>query len=138
MNRWSTTILAGLCLLTTEMLLPACAALAQRKQPVIANLSAPYADGQPSSEMGDEKLLEIAGLNSADRSNGTGFPLLGNLLIDQKDIWTSPGHLHWADGSWLFPVAAATGGLLSTDRSFDQALSISRNSQDRLDRKSTR
>ena len=52
-----------------------------------------------------------------------GVPLLKNLMSDQKAIWTSPFHLRWADGSWLFPLAAVTGGFFATDRAVPPALS---------------
>jgi membrane-associated phospholipid phosphatase len=56
-------------------------------------------------------------------ANSLGVPLLKNLVSDQKAIWTSPFHLRWADGSWLFPLAAATGGFFATDRAIPPALS---------------
>jgi membrane-associated phospholipid phosphatase len=59
-----------------------------------------------------------------DASNvSLGIPLLKNLASDQKAIWTSPFHLRWADGTWLFPLAAATGGFFATDRAVPPALS---------------
>jgi membrane-associated phospholipid phosphatase len=59
-----------------------------------------------------------------DSSNvSLGVPLLKNLVSDQKAIWTSPFHLRWADGSWLFPLAAATGGFFATDRAVPPAIS---------------
>ena len=56
-------------------------------------------------------------------SNSLGVPFLKNLVSDQKAIWTSPSHLRWADGSWLFPLAAVTGGFFATDRAVPPALS---------------
>ena len=41
---------------------------------------------------------------------------LKNILADQETIWTSPLHLHWDDGSWLFPLGEVTGGFFATDR----------------------
>lgn len=55
--------------------------------------------------------------------NTLGVSFLRHLLSDQEDIWTSPGHLRWADASWLFPLAAVTGGFFATDRSVPPALS---------------
>ena len=57
-----------------------------------------------------------------DDQNKLGVPFLKNLLLDQKSIWSSPSHLRWADGSWLFPLATATGILLATDRSAAMAI----------------
>jgi len=56
-------------------------------------------------------------------SNVPGASFLKNLLSDQRATWTSPARLHWADGTWLFPLAAATGALLATDRAVPPALS---------------
>jgi membrane-associated phospholipid phosphatase len=55
-------------------------------------------------------------------SNSLGVPFLKNLVSDQKAIWTSPTRLRWADGAWLFPLAAVTGGFLATDRAVPPAL----------------
>jgi hypothetical protein len=52
-----------------------------------------------------------------------GFSLLKNIVLDQKAIWTSPSRLRWSDSSWLFPLAAATGGFFATDRAVPPALS---------------
>jgi membrane-associated phospholipid phosphatase len=52
-----------------------------------------------------------------------GFSLLKNIALDQKTIWTSPFHLHSADGTWLFPFATVTAFSVATDRSFVRALS---------------
>jgi hypothetical protein len=55
--------------------------------------------------------------------NPLGIEFLKHLVVDQKAIWTSPRHLHWADGTWLFPLAAATAGFFATDRAVPPALS---------------
>src|ERR1700731_2284595 len=56
-------------------------------------------------------------------SNSLGVPFLKNLVSDQKSIWTSPIRLRWADGTWLIPLAAVTGGFFATDRAVPPALS---------------
>jgi membrane-associated phospholipid phosphatase len=64
------------------------------------------------------------GDKSADFAESrVGFSLLKNITLDQKDIWTSPFHLHWDDGTWLFPFATVTALSIATDRSFVHALS---------------
>jgi membrane-associated phospholipid phosphatase len=60
---------------------------------------------------------------ATENTNDLGVPLLKNLVSDQKSIWTSPRHLRWADGSWLFPLATATGIFFATDRAVPPALS---------------
>ncbi len=65
--------------------------------------------------------------NSSNADNFTesrvGFSLLKNIALDQKTIWTSPFHLRWADGTWLFPFATVTALSVATDRSFVHSLS---------------
>src|ERR1700747_1026301 len=46
--------------------------------------------------------------------NTIGTQFLKNLASDQKAIWTSPSHLRWSDGAWLFPLAAVTAGFFAT------------------------
>jgi len=58
-----------------------------------------------------------------ENKNSLGVPFLKNLVSDQKAIWTSPTRLRWADGTWLLPLAAATGGFFATDRAVPPALS---------------
>src|SRR5579872_6514907 len=48
------------------------------------------------------------------QDNTLGKEFIKHLISDQKTIWTSPAHLRWADASWLFPLAAVTGGLFAT------------------------
>ena len=59
----------------------------------------------------------------ADNTNPLGVTFLKHLVQDQKTIWTSPAHLQWSDGMWLFPLAAASGGFLASDRAVPPALS---------------
>jgi membrane-associated phospholipid phosphatase len=105
---------------------------------VYANLHAEPQEQQSSEspamvtmEMNEKNLVttSLTKEKSADdepgveSSNPLGVPLLKNLMSDQKTIWTSPFHLRWADGSWLFPLAAVAGGFLATDRAVFPALS---------------
>ena len=62
-----------------------------------------------------------------DSENSLGVQFLKNLASDQKAIWASPIHLRWADGTWLFPLAAVTGGFFATDRAVPPALSTDPN-----------
>lgn len=64
-------------------------------------------------------------------SNSLGMEFLKHLISDQKAIWTSPAHLRWADGAWLFPLAAATGGFLASDRAVPPALTSDQNKLNR-------
>jgi membrane-associated phospholipid phosphatase len=69
------------------------------------------------------KQTDIGNEQAIDNPNSIGVSFLKNLVSDQKSIWTSPRHLRWADGAWLFPLAAATAGFLATDRAVPPALS---------------
>lgn len=60
---------------------------------------------------------------SADHDNTLGVSFLKHLVSDQESIWTSPAHLHWSDGTWLFPLTAATAGFFASDRAVPPALS---------------
>jgi membrane-associated phospholipid phosphatase len=68
---------------------------------------------------------------ATDNTNTLGVPFLKNLVSDQKAIWTSPSHLRWADGSWLFPLATATGIFFATDQAVPPALSTDQNQLNR-------
>ncbi len=60
-----------------------------------------------------------------------GWPLLKNIALDQKAIWTSPTQFRLGDANWLVPLGGLTAGLLATDRDTSRHLS---NSPNRLKR----
>src|SRR5689334_18843038 len=37
-----------------------------------------------------------------------GLPLLKNIVLDQKAVWTSPKHLRLNDANWIIPFGAIT------------------------------
>ena len=76
--------------------------------------------GQLLPEQTDNEQLNSPGNFTESR---VGFSLLKNIALDQKTIWTSPFHLHWEDGTWLFPFAAVTAFSVATDRSLVHSLS---------------
>ncbi len=41
--------------------------------------------------------------------------LFVNILMDQKEIWTSPFHMHSGDAKWWLGFGAATAALIATD-----------------------
>jgi hypothetical protein len=41
--------------------------------------------------------------------------LVGNILLDQKEIWTSPFHMHGTDALWWIGIGGATAALIATD-----------------------
>lgn len=44
-----------------------------------------------------------------------GRKLLGNILLDQKEIWTSPFHMTKDNAGWWLGIGAVTGALIATD-----------------------
>src|SRR5438477_9811270 len=44
-----------------------------------------------------------------------GKKFVKNLLLDQKDIWTSPFHVKRRDAKWWLLFGAATGAFIATD-----------------------
>jgi membrane-associated phospholipid phosphatase len=95
---------------------------------IIFAMSATAPRAQDSA--GNEGQLLPDTARNTDLQYGNGFTqsrfgvsLLRNFALDQKTIWTSPFHLHWDDGTWLFPLAAATALSIATDRSFVHSLS---------------
>jgi hypothetical protein len=44
------------------------------------------------------------------------YKLGGNILLDQKEIWTSPFHMRKRDAKWWIGFGAATAALIATDR----------------------
>jgi membrane-associated phospholipid phosphatase len=87
--------------------------------------------GMLTADSGDKNPVNDAATQQTDEayepaienSNSLGVPFLKNLVSDQNVIWTSPIRLRWADGTWLFPLAAVTGGFFATDRAVPPALS---------------
>jgi|SRR5579871_1109310 len=50
----------------------------------------------------------------------------GNILLDQKEIWTSPFHMHAKDSKWWILFGAATAALIVTDNKTSTLLENSR------------
>src|SRR5207302_9760783 len=83
---------------------------------------------QDSTENEGQLLPDQTGtqqLNDAEEfsQSRVGFSLMKNVTLDQKTIWTSPFHLRWSDGTWVFPLATGTALSMATLRSFFHALS---------------
>jgi membrane-associated phospholipid phosphatase len=51
-----------------------------------------------------------------ERAKPLARKLVGNVLLDQKDIWTSPFHMHKSDAKWWIGFGAITAALIATDR----------------------
>ena len=57
-----------------------------------------------------------------ERPGPLGRKLLGNILLDQKEIWTSPFHMNRGDAIWWAGFGAATAALIATDHRTSTAL----------------
>jgi hypothetical protein len=51
-----------------------------------------------------------------------GRKLFGNILLDQKEIWTSPFHMHKKDAGWWLGIGAITAALVATDHKSSNVL----------------
>src|SRR5437868_4301701 len=52
--------------------------------------------------------------------------LFANVLLDQKEIWTSPFHMRTKDAKWWIGFGAVTGALIATDKQTADAFRNSR------------
>jgi membrane-associated phospholipid phosphatase len=52
--------------------------------------------------------------------------LVGNILLDQKEIWISPFRMHKKDAKWWIGFGAITAALIATDHQTSQLLENSR------------
>src|SRR5260370_42178608 len=52
--------------------------------------------------------------------------LVINILLDQKEIWTSPFHMHAADAPWWIGFGGATAALIATDHRTSRLLENSK------------
>lgn len=69
--------------------------------------------------------LKPSGLNFAQRDSLTPVK---NLFVefgqDQKQIWTSPARIRFADAGWLVPLGGIAAGFFATDRQYSASLSM--------------
>lgn len=57
-----------------------------------------------------------------ERIRPLGGKLIGNILLDQKEIWTSPFRMHKKDSKWWIGFGAVTAALVATDRGSSRSL----------------
>ena len=115
-------VLGGLILVAAQML---CCGVCANAQGQAASSTPPAKESDAEAKPQTPDQVDAVGEPQdagGDGENRLGVSLLKNLLDDQKSIWTSPAHLRFADGSWLFPLATVTGVLFATDRSFAKAI----------------
>ena len=54
-----------------------------------------------------------------------GLPLLKNIVLDQKAVWSSPVHLRLNDANWIIPFGAIAAASLESDTHISKALTRS-------------
>jgi membrane-associated phospholipid phosphatase len=75
--------------------------------------SSPTATQAPAAEQHPRDRIFYPG--DTERAGPLSRKLIGNILLDQKEIWTSPFHMKKADAKWWIGFAAVTGALIATD-----------------------
>ena len=85
---------------------------------ILSALLSPYAGAQQPADSTDAASLPPAPA-AASLSEKLSHPnekyFLRHLVIDQKNIWTSPAHVKPDDAKWLIPSAGIATGLFVTD-----------------------
>src|SRR5580700_7079639 len=125
MDHKSTIFLCGFFLLVIHTALSKpCHAKSQAQQ-TDTTAGEQKANADSSSKAPDGTRAKDETQDDSDRvaNNSLGLQFLKNLATDQKAIWTSPGQLHWADATWLFPLAGIVTGAFYTDTAAARGLS---------------
>src|SRR5712675_2567466 len=133
MNRKRANILLN-CLLIAGAgtLCTRCAAQSADPQTVQSSSAQSVSTSTSSQALDPENGIFVDHQSIGDEpSNTIGKQFLKHLASDQKAIWTSPTHLRWSDGAWLFPLAAVTAGFFATDRAVAPVLSTDQNKLNR-------
>jgi hypothetical protein len=101
-------------------------AAAKPQEPEVQNGAKPVqSEEQKQQDEENDKKKTAKERNDSDQATPSrGVKGLGkDFLGDQKQIWTSPIRLRFADADWLVPSAGFAAGLFSTDRDFSTHLS---------------
>lgn len=78
---------------------------------------APGPPATPASASGVDPRDRIFYPGDTERVRPLTRKLVLNVLLDQKEIWTSPFHMHAKDAKWWIGFGAVTGALIATDHS---------------------
>lgn len=78
------------------------------QDPAAAN--APVADQTP-----EDRRDRVYYPGDTERAKPLAKKLIGNILLDQKEIWTSPFHMHGTDAWWWIGFGGLTAALIATD-----------------------
>lgn len=102
----------------TAIALLFCLALSGRVYGQQAGQNGATGDNAPQVDSRDRNLYR----DTAVTSGSVVKRLSTNVLLDQKDIWTSPFHMNHSSAKWWLLVAAGTAALLAADHPISQAL----------------
>src|SRR5690348_4773004 len=83
------------------------------------NVPAPATSNAPSTLM-DARDRNVYANEDAGRSMPR--KLMGNILLDQKGIWTSPFRMKKSDAKWWILVGVGTAALIGTDYTISKQL----------------
>jgi membrane-associated phospholipid phosphatase len=81
---------------------------------------------QPGSEPIQDARDRIFYPGDTERWKPLARKLAGNVLLDQKEIWTSPFRMHARDAKWWIGIGGVTAALIATDHSTSTAFNNSR------------
>src|SRR6266852_4779173 len=88
--------------------------------PILAQTSGLAADSSSSSFQPPNPLADsrdrVYYPGDTERFKPLARKLVGNILLDQKEIWTSPFHMHTRDAKWWLGFGAATAAFVATDQ----------------------
>jgi hypothetical protein len=107
---------------------PATLAAAKPQEPGVQNGAKPVQSEEQKQDEEKDKKKTAEDRNDSDQYSTPASPhgwrgLGKDFLGDQKQIWTSPVRLRFADTDWLVPSAGFAAGLFSTDRDVSTHLS---------------
>lgn len=110
----------GFGALTSELALAA----AEANEPQYPNDPSPQNAAHPNPLSDARDRIYYPG--DTESPKPLGRKLVGNILLDQKEIWTSPFHMHKADAPWWIGFGALTGVLIATDHQTSSLLENSK------------
>jgi membrane-associated phospholipid phosphatase len=84
----------------------------------------PPGSGQPTPPQDARDRVFYPG--DTERAKPLARKLIVNVLLDQKEIWTSPFHMHKRDAGWWLGIGALTAALIATDHQTSTALENSK------------
>lgn len=92
-------------------------------------------NGESSSPSEEDSSSSTSNSPSIPKSygNSVGLQFLRHIVLDQKDIWTSPVRIRLEDTSWLIPFGGFAAGLMATDRDTSLHLSSNTSTLNRFD-----